>query len=331
MKIRIPMLVFLLGMFVPSLGDTALAHAAALHEPHGSALFLAQQTDDLDCEDFETQEEAQAALDEDPEDPHNLDPNQDGIACALLPSAEDRAAASADEAAAAQDAGTGNQTQEERKAARRAERAQNQDGQATEEATPADTGNQTQEERRAARQATEEETPAVTCAGFGTQEDAQAAYDEDPAGLAHLDADSNGIACEELLASDVQTEPAAGTEPDQERRRNRRNQEEESAPTEVVIDEPETVRIREDFDCVDFEFQEEAQKVYDDDRSDPYNLDPSGDGVACSSLPSSSPRVSQVPRTGSGPPSALNAGWLVAASLLSSLGVAGAAWRRRLG
>ena len=32
-----------------------------------------------------------------------------------------------------------------------------------------------------------------------------------------------------------------------------------------MIDEPKTVRIKEDFDCVDFEFQEEAQKVYDQD------------------------------------------------------------------
>src|SRR5829696_10578255 len=103
MKIRIPLLVFLLGIFVPSLGDTAFAHAEAPYEPLGSAVFLAQQTDDLDCEDFETQEEAQAALDEDPEDPNNLDPNRDGIACALLPSAEDQAAASADEAAVSAD------------------------------------------------------------------------------------------------------------------------------------------------------------------------------------------------------------------------------------
>ena len=66
-----------------------------------------QQTDDLDCEDFKTQEEAQAALDEDPADPNNLDPNQDGIACALLPSADDQAAASGDDAAAAENADHG--------------------------------------------------------------------------------------------------------------------------------------------------------------------------------------------------------------------------------
>jgi hypothetical protein len=329
MNIRVPLLVLLLGSLAPLLGNSTFAHAEARPEPSVGVAPFAQQSDDLDCEDFETQEEAQAALDDDPADPNNLDPNQDGIACALLPSAEDVAAASADEAAA-QDADAGNQTAEERRAARKAARQQNQDGGATEEATPADTGNQTQEERRAARQANETEAPAVTCADYETQEEAQAAFDEDPEGLAGLDADANGVACEELAESVPTTEPEAGTEPAQERRRNRRNQEEEAAPTEVVIDEPRPVRISEDFDCVDFEFQEEAQKVYDEDRTDPYNLDPSGDGIACSSLPSSSPRVSQVPRTGIGTASGLDTGFPLAAILLSTLGAAAASWRGRL-
>jgi hypothetical protein len=145
--------------------------------------------------------------------------------------------------------------------------------------------------------------------------------------LADLDADGNGVACEELLESTPEADASAGAQPARERRRNRQNQDEEAAPTEVVIDEPRTVRIQEDFDCVDFEFQEEAQEVYDQDPSDPYNLDPSGDGVACSSLPFSSPRVLQVPRTGTGQLSDSNGGLLVTISLLSSLGAA-AAWRQ---
>ena len=305
MKIRIPLLVFLLGIYAPMLGNSAFAHPEAPHAPQGSVIRFVQQTDDLDCEDFETQEEAQATLDQDPADPNNLDPNHDGIACALLPSAEDRAAALADEAAAATDADTGNQTPEERRAARQAARQQNQDGQATEVATP-----------------------AVSCADFKTQAKAQAAFDKDPEGRANLDPDGNGVACEELIESDTQAEPAATAEPGKKRQGNRRNQAEEPAPTEVVIDEPRPVRINEDFDCVDFEFQEEAQKVYDQDPSDPYNLDPSGDGVACSSLPSSSPLVSQMPRTGIGKLGGLNAGLLVVASLLSSLGAAAASWRQ---
>ncbi len=47
------------------------------------------------------------------------------------------------------------------------------------------------------------------------------------------------------------------------------------------------------YDCADFQYQEDAQAVYDQDRSDPYGLDgPPGEayagepGVACEELPS---------------------------------------------
>ena len=307
MRIWIQFLALVLGIHAATLGaDVALGHPDASNQQRGWAVQFAQG-DDLDCEDFETQDEAQALLDEDPADPNNLDPNRDGVACALLPSVEDQEAAAGDDVAAAQEADTTNQTPEERRAARRAARQQNQDGQAT-----------------------EEETAALTCADFATQEDAQAAYDADPEGLADLDADGNGIACEELQAPEPEATPEENTQPREERRANRRNQQEEAAPTEVVIDEPEPVRIQEDFDCVDFEFQEEAQQVYEEDRSDPYNLDPSGDGIACSSLPSTDPRISQVPRTGVGTSTGLGAELLIVASLLTSLGAVGASWLHRL-
>lgn len=306
MRIWIIFLALVPGLYASTIGiDVARADSVANDYLRSREVQYAQQADDLDCEDFETQEEAQAVLDEDDADPHNLDPNRDGIACALLPSSADQEAAAADDVAAAQDADTGNQTPEERRAARRAAREQGEDGQAT-----------------------EEEPDAVTCADYETAEDAQAAFDEDPEGLAELDADGNGIACEELLDQEPTAEPEEGADPQEERRRNRRNQEEEPAPVEVVIDEPEPVRLREDFDCVDFEFQEEAQDVYNEDRSDPYNLDPSGDGVACSSLPSSDPTISQVPRTGIGSSNSISAGLLAAASLLTSLGAITATWRR---
>jgi len=280
----------------------AFAEPAAPQGPKHSVMKLAQ-ADDFDCEDFKTQEEAQAVLDEDPADPNNLDPNRDGIACALLPSADDQNTDPGDDASAAQNADAENQTPEERRAAKRAARQQNEGG------TPV-----------------ADENAAVTCADFETAAEAQAAFDADPKGLSGLDADGNGIACEELVDSGSDQ----NTQTREDRQRNRRNQKEEPAPTEVVVDEPRTVRIKEDVDCVDFDFQEEAQKVYDEDRSDPYNLDPSGDGVACSSLPSSDPRISHVPRTGSGTSGEFATGLLVAASLLTGLAGAGASWRRRL-
>lgn len=47
----------------------------------------AQAQNDLDCSDFDTQEEAQAELDDDRSDPHGLDRDGDGVACETLPSA----------------------------------------------------------------------------------------------------------------------------------------------------------------------------------------------------------------------------------------------------
>jgi hypothetical protein len=307
MRNWISSLSLVLGIAASLVGpDIAFAQPGA-PDVSGRRVLQFAQGDDLDCEDFETQEEAQAVLDEDPADPNNLDPNRDGIACALLPAADDQEPDPGDEAPAAQEADAGNQTPEERRAARRAARQQNDEG------TP-----------------TAEESAAVTCADFETAEDAQAAFDADPEAMADLDPDGNGIACEELLDSEPTAEPDQNAQPREERRRNRRNQQEEPAPTEVVIDAPKTVRITEDFDCVDFEFQEDAQVVLDQDRSDPFNLDPSGDGVACSSLPVANPRISQVPRTGSGIPGGSAAGLLAAASLLTGLAGAGASWRRRL-
>jgi hypothetical protein len=81
MRISVLCLVLVLGIRAsPVATDAASAQSEAFAEPLGGVLRLVQQTDDLDCEHFETQEEAQAALDEDPADPNNLDPNRDGIA-----------------------------------------------------------------------------------------------------------------------------------------------------------------------------------------------------------------------------------------------------------
>jgi hypothetical protein len=247
------------------------------------AVHLVQDTaNDLDCEDFGTQEEAQAVLDDDPSDPNNLDPNGDAIACALLPAEEDGDTAPEADVEAAQAA------QDEEQP--RTERRRNRD-----------------------RQAAQEEPAPRTCADFETAEDAQAAFDEDPGGLAALDEDGNGIACEELLVA----EPAE--DDTTERRQNRRNRDEE--PADTAVDEPAALPA-EDLDCVDFDFQEEAQEIYNQDPSDPFNLDPNGDGFACSSLPSRDPLISQVPRTGAGQSVPASA-FLAAAAILAGIAAGG--------
>ncbi len=43
------------------------------------------QADELDCTDFEFQEDAQIVLEQDPSDPNNLDEDGDGVACEGLP------------------------------------------------------------------------------------------------------------------------------------------------------------------------------------------------------------------------------------------------------
>jgi hypothetical protein len=56
MKIWIPFLVLILGIQAsPLVAVPASTYAAASIQPLGAVVRLAQQTDDLDCEDFDTQ------------------------------------------------------------------------------------------------------------------------------------------------------------------------------------------------------------------------------------------------------------------------------------
>lgn len=94
----------------------------------------------------------------------------------------------------------------------------------------------------------------LDCEYFNFQEQAQAILDEDESDPNFLDEDGDGFACPDL--------PEAGLDPE-------------------FPELPESGEYR----CVDFPYQEFAQEEYDNDPSDPYNLDPTGDGVACSRLP----------------------------------------------
>ena len=250
-----------------------------------SASVSATQSDDLDCEDFQTQEEAQAVLDADPSDPNNLDPNGDGIACGLLPTAVDLEQPADTNQNADQQAGD-NQNQ------RRANRQNNRN-----------------------QQSQNAETTTVTCNNYATAEEAQAAFDKDPQGLAALDADGDGIACEELIA--------AGTNASNNRdNRRQARQNQSTEPTNTAVDQPSGPLPKEDLDCIDFQYQEDAQAIYNLDPSDPFNLDPNKDGFACSSLPSRTQRVIQVPSTGVGSPPTLTAIALEAASFFAAVALA---------
>lgn len=95
------------------------------------------------------------------------------------------------------------------------------------------------------------------------------------------------------FAQDAQDDGASDANR-RERRRERQATEDDAAAeqsadaasAEAAQADGATPEAAEDTDCIDFATQEQAQAVYDADPSDPFNLDPNGDGVACSALPS---------------------------------------------
>ena len=87
----------------------------------------------------------------------------------------------------------------------------------------------------------------LDCADFATQQEAQAELARDPSDPNNLDADNDGIACEELAGG-------GGGGGDGE------------------------------LDCADFATHGEAQRELARDPTDPYNLDADEDGIACEEL-----------------------------------------------
>jgi micrococcal nuclease len=87
----------------------------------------------------------------------------------------------------------------------------------------------------------------LDCADFATQQEAQAELERDLSDPNGLDADNDGIACEELAGN-------GGGRGDG------------------------------DLDCADFATYGEAQREYAKDRTDPNNLDADNDGIACEEL-----------------------------------------------
>lgn len=102
----------------------------------------------------------------------------------------------------------------------------------------------------------------LNCGDFASQAEAQQTLRQDPGDPNGLDAEGDGVACETTEYAD----PAR--------------------------DETPVTAAREpggDLDCEDFTTQQQAQAVYDQDPSDPNNLDADNDGLACEdSLPNQS-------------------------------------------
>ena len=262
----------------------------ALLRPHdgpAAAVAVAAQRGDLNCDDFDTQAEAQDELERDRSDPNGLDGNDDGQACEnAFPGSAD---GGGDPGGGARHSGGG---------ARRGNRAAS-DRNPDSERDPAGA--------------------AARCRDFSTQAEAQAALDDDPSLAARLDQNDDGEACEKAFrgggvgssrgdGSDGGDGGGGGGGDNRGDRRGgrgggtrRETGAREDTPTPTPTPSARGGRAV-DIDCIDLVYQEVAQEIVDRDPSDPFNLDPSGDGLACSSLPSRARGavIVALPATGTG-------------------------------
>ena len=126
----------------------------------------------------------------------------------------------------------------------------------------------------------------LDCVDFATQEEAQAVLDADPSDPNNLDPNHDGIACSLLPhAQSAAPDPLDGPA------KTKRNKRKRSRPTAVPTTaakprkgakaKPAAAAL---LTCDDFATQADAQQALDADPSDPYGLDPDGNGVACEDL-----------------------------------------------
>ena len=125
----------------------------------------------------------------------------------------------------------------------------------------------------------------LDCVDFATQEEAQAVLDADPADPNNLDPNHDGIACSLLPhAKSAAPDPLDG--PARTKRNKRKRDKPTAVPTATATPrkggkaKPAAALLT----CDDFATQADAQQALDADPSDPYGLDPDGNGVACEDL-----------------------------------------------
>jgi hypothetical protein len=168
------------------------------------------------------------------------------------------------------------------------------------------------------------------CDDFTYQEDAQAVYEIDTFDPYHLDANNDGIACNDL--------PSRDTDDGHDGDDDGNDEGDDGGNTGGTGG---TTTGEDVYDCPDFQFQEDAQAEHDRDPSDPSGLDgpigPNNDttgtpGKACEDLPlrDGSETVSTMPTTGAGSTQSRHtAGMLTMLVLLTiAVGVGGVSIRR---
>jgi hypothetical protein len=136
----------------------------------------------------------------------------------------------------------------------------------------------------------------LDCTDFANQEEAQAVLERDPGDPNGLDADNDGIACEELAGGGGDGELDCASFATQ-REAQAELESNPSDPNNLDADGDgvacETYPYNGggdgedgggDLNCADFASHGEAQREYAKDRTDPNNLDADNDGIACEEL-----------------------------------------------
>jgi hypothetical protein len=145
-------------------------------------------TEDLDCANFATQQEAQAELERDPSDPNNLDADGDEVACETYPYGT--GGGGADGGGDRDCADFATQQQAQAVLERDLGDPNNLD---------ADNDGEACETYPYSRGGGEGGGGDLDCADFATHGEAQREFAKDRTDPNNLDADNDGIACEELI------------------------------------------------------------------------------------------------------------------------------------
>lgn len=156
--------------------------------------------EELDCSDFAYQEDAQKLLDQDKSDPHRLDGGPDGpadgVACESLPRRADTTSTSdnVDDTSTTTPANRQPNTTP----------SEVSDTDESNVGGVAESGTTRPTTPSSSTSPTTIEAPAVDrdCPGFATQADAQVAFASAPGDPERLDADNDGIACEDHFATE---------------------------------------------------------------------------------------------------------------------------------
>jgi hypothetical protein len=220
-------------MIVRTAGSAAALAVATLLAAVTSLLVLPgiAQAKDLNCRDFTYQEQAQDVLDADRSDPSHLDDEGDGIACESLPrrssggpttatTTKTTPTATTTTSATAAPVGystatTTTSTTEETTSSTTSTTTTTTSGSDSGSGSGSNSDSDSDSDADDDSSSSDTSGDDRDCADFVSQADAQAALDADLSDPDHLDADVDGIACEDRFGNagqQVQVHPSGGVD-----------------------------------------------------------------------------------------------------------------------